>query len=396
MKTNASRAPLRHGALACLACLLLVTAPAAAQQPGAAPPAVGVLPVASRAVTESNEFIGRVEAIQRVELMARVTAYLQERLFQEGTEVKEGDLLFRLERAPFEAAVQVARGSVAEAQAELQNANLALGRAQALLSTPAGQRARVDDALAARNMAAARLVTAQAQQKQAQISLDYTEIRAPIAGRIGRAAVTEGNVVSPGSGALAAIVSQDPMYVSFTVPAGVLVDLRQRYADRGGLGALAVRLKLPRGEMYGPTGKLDFVDIDVGQDTDSIALRARIPNPVISGDPDHSRELTAGQFVSVLLEAAEPVQMLVVPRGAVLTDQRGDFVYVVGEGNKAERRPIRLGAQSNAEMAVLDEGVKEGERVVVEGIQRVRAGAVVSPAPAAVKVPGSDAPKSGG
>lgn len=395
MKMTYLPAPVLRPVLACLGCLLLAGAPAAAQQPGGAPPAVGVLPVASRAVTETNEFIGRVEATRRVELMARVTAFLQERLFQEGADVKEGDLLFRLERGPFEASLQISRAAVAEAQAQLQNANLTLGRAQALLATPAGQRVRVDDAVAARSAAAAQLLSAQAQQKQAQINLDYTEIRAPIAGRIGRASVTEGNVVTPNSGALATIVSQDPMYVSFTIPVRVLLDLRARYADRGGLGAVGVRLKLPEGRMYAEVGKLDFIDIDVGQDTDSIALRAHIPNPVLPDDPDHARELTAGQFVGVLLEAVKPVQMLVVPRGAVLTDQRGDFVYVVGEGDRAERRAIRLGAQSTPELAVLEEGVREGERVVVEGIQRVRAGASVSPAPANIAAP-DGASKRGG
>jgi membrane fusion protein (multidrug efflux system) len=364
--------------------LLMLAAPAAlAQQPGGPPPAVGVTPVASRPVTQTNEFIGRIDAIDRVELQSRVTAFLQERLFEEGAEVKKGDLLFRLERAPFEASVQVAQANVAQAQAQLQNANLTLGRAQSLLSTPAGQRSTVDAAIAAARTAQAQLLSAQAQERQAQIELDYTEIRAPVAGRIGRAAVTPGNVVTPSSGALATIVSQDPMYVSFTVPTRTLLELRDRYSPRGGFDAVAIKVRLPDGRVYGQNGKLDFIDIDVGRDTDSIALRGRMPNPPLPADQGSGRELVANQLVTVIVEAVQPVALLTVPRAAVLTDQRGDFVYVVGADNKAERRSIRTGTQSTPELAVIAEGVKEGEQVVVEGLQRVRPGAPVSPAPVA-------------
>jgi membrane fusion protein (multidrug efflux system) len=380
----------RFGLLASLSLPILLPATGAlAQQPGGPPPAVGTAPVARRAVTESNEFIGRIDAVDRVDLQSRVTAFLQERLFDEGADVKQGDLLFRLEHAPFEASVQIARASVAEAQAQLQNANITLGRAQSLLSTPAGQRSTVDTATAAARSAQAQLLSAQAQQQQAQISLDYTEIRAPISGRIGRAAVTPGNVVTPSSGILASIVSQDPMYVSFTVPVRTMLELRNRYAPRGGLDAVAVKLRLPDGRIYGQVGKLDFIDIDVGRDTDSIAVRGRMPNPPLPAHQGSGRELVANQFVNVLLEAVEPVQMLTVPRSAVITDQRGDFVYVIAAENKAERRSIRVGAQSTPALAVIADGLKEGEQVVVEGLQRVRPGAPVAPAP--VTPPGAPA-----
>ncbi|WP_408904117.1 efflux RND transporter periplasmic adaptor subunit [Pseudoroseomonas cervicalis] len=336
-------------------------------------------------MTETNEFIGRVEAVQRVDLMARVTAFLEKREFADGAEVKQGDLLFRLERGPYEAQLQIARASVAEAEAQLQNANITLSRAQALLNTVAGQRSTVDTALANQRSTQAQLLSAQAQQRQAQINLDYTEIRAPISGRIGRAAVTEGNVVTPSSGALATIVSQDPMYVSFTVPMRTLTEVRARYAERGGLSAVQLRLRLPGGRMYEPVGQVNFVDIDVGRDTDSVLLRGTIPNPLTPGG---FRELTANQIVSAVVEAVQPVQMLTVPRGAVLTDARGDFVYVIGAENKAERRAVKMGAQSTPELAVIQDGVREGESVIVDGLQRVRPGAPVSPTPA-------DAPRGG-
>jgi membrane fusion protein (multidrug efflux system) len=360
--------------------LALLALPALAAQPpdGGPPPAVGVTPVTRRAVTESNQFIGRIEAINRVDIVSRVTAFLEKREFTEGAEVTQGDLLIRLERGPFEAQLAQASASVAEADAQLQNASVTLNRAQALLNTVAGQRSVVDNALAAQRSAQAQLMSAQAQQRQAQINLDYTEIRAPIDGRIGRAMVTEGNVVSPSSGTLVTIVSQDPMYVLFTVPVRTMLEVRRRYADRGGLEAVTVKVHLPDGTLYSETGKLDFVDINVGQDTDSITLRARMPNPALPGG---SRGLTAGQLVNVVMEAIEPVPMLSVPRAAIITDQRGDFVYVVGAENKAERRGIRMGSESTPQWAVVQEGLREGEQVVVDGLQRVRPGNPVSPAP---------------
>jgi membrane fusion protein (multidrug efflux system) len=386
--------PHRRGLarLGLLAVLGLSSIQAYAQQPGGPPPAVGVAPVARRAVTETNEFIGRIEAVDRVDLQSRVTAFLEARLFDEGAEVKQGDLLFRLERGPFEAQLQIAKAGVAEAQAQLQNANLTLGRAQSLLSTPAGQRSTVDNATAAARSAQAQLLSAQAQEQQAQINLNYTEIRAPVAGRIGRAAVTPGNVVTPSSGALATIVSQDPMYANFTVPVRTMLELRSRYADRGGWDAVAVRLRLPNGQMYEQSGKLDFIDIDVGRDTDSLAMRGRMPNPPLPAGRGAGRELTAGQLVTVQLASVEPVQVLTIPRSAMLTDQRGDFVYVVGADNKAERRTIRVGSQSTPQLVAIADGVKEGEQVVVEGLQRVRPGAAVTPGP--VEAPAT--PRQGG
>ncbi len=388
----------RHGIarLGLMAILGLSAVPASAQQQGGPPPAVGVASVARRAVTETNEFIGRIEAVQRVDLQSRVTAFLEERLFTEGAEVNQGDLLFRLERPPFEAQLQVAKAGVAEAQAQLQNANLTLGRAQSLLSTPAGQRSTVDNATAAARTAQAQLLSAQAQERQAQINLDYTEIHAPVSGRIGRASVTPGNVVTPSSGALATIVSQDPMYATFTVPTRTLLDLRERYASRGGWSAVEVRLRLPNGQMYEHAGKLDFVDIDVNRDTDSVLLRGVIPNPNRSPERGGARELTANELVNVQLASIEPVQLLTIPRAALLTDQRGDFVYVVGPDNKAERRAVRTGPQSTPQLASIAEGLKEGEQVVVEGLQRVRPGAAVSPAPAQQGGPGGNAaPRQG-
>jgi membrane fusion protein, multidrug efflux system len=365
-----------------LLCMPGLCMPARAQMPGG-PPSVGVVKAEPTAITESSEFIGRVQAINRVALTARVTAFLDQRFFVEGTEVQQGDLLYRLEQAPFQAAVMQQEAAVADTSAKLANANITLARAQSLLNTPAGQRSTVDDGVAAQRSAAAQVQSAQAQLRTAQINLAYTEIRAPVAGKITRTSITEGNVVSPSSGALATIVSQDPMYVLFPVASRVLTDLQRHYADKGGMNAVVVRLRLPDGVMYGETGKIDYVEPSVSGTTDTILLRASIPNPPLRpADKGQAigRALTDNAFVTVQVEGVEPVMALGIPRRAVLSDQQGDYVYVVGADNKAEVRRITLG-QSTPTTAVVAAGLKEGETVIAEGIQRVRPGLVVSPGP---------------
>ena len=364
---------------------ILLTAPTALAQPGPqGPPAVGVVQAQRRPVIETSEFVGRIQAVNRVGLVARVTAFVQERRFTEGGEVRAGDLLYRLERAPFEAQVAAQAAQVAQANAVLQNNSLNLNRAQTLLSGPAGQQSRVDDALSAQRSQAAVLAAAQAQLRLSQTNLDYTEIKAPIDGKISRTTVTEGNVVSPSSGTLASIVSQDPMYVLFPVSVRAALDLRDRYAEKGGFSAVIIKLRLPNGKEYDQAGKLDYVDPTVAANTDTLTFRGRIPNPVRAGlqaGAPGDRELSDGQFVTVTLQGVDPVVQLAIPRAGVLSDQQGSYVWVVGDGNKAEQRRIQLG-QSTPDQAVIAAGLKEGETVVIDGVQRVRPGVVVNPAPA--------------
>jgi membrane fusion protein (multidrug efflux system) len=374
-----------------LALAVLLPSTALAQMPGG-PPSVGVTRAQQTAITETSEFVGRIQSIERVSLTARVTAFILQRLFTEGTEVQQDELLYRLERAPFEAAVQQQEAAVADTSARLANANIQLARAQSLLSTPAGQRSNVDDAIANQRSLAAQVLSAQAQLRQAQINLDYTEIRAPVAGKISRTSITIGNVVSPSSGPLASIVSQDPMYVLFPVASRVQAELQKRYADKGGMSAVVVRLRLPDSSMYSQSGKIDYIDPTVSATTDTILLRARIANPPQNGaNSAHTveRPLVDGAFVTVLVEGIEPVMALGIPRKAVLSDQQGDYVYVVGEDKKVEQRRIQLG-QSTPTTAVVAGGLKEGDMVVTDGIQRVRPGIEVSPGPASPP-PGSPA-----
>lgn len=385
---------LRRLAALLAAFVLLGAAIAEAQMPGG-PPAVGVVRTEKQAVTETSEFIGRVQAVDRVALTARVTAFLEQRLFTEGTEVHEGDLLYRLERPPFEAAMAQQEAAVADASARLANANIQLGRAQSLLNTPAGQRSSVDDATANQRSQAAQLAAAQAQLRVAQINLAYTQIHAPISGKISRSAVSVGNVVSPSSGPLASIVSQDPMYMLFPIAMRAELDLEKRYADQGGMSAVVIRLRLPDGTMYHQTGKIDYIEPSVQATTDTILVRGKIANPPLkpieAGQPV-DRPLIDGEFVTVLVEGIQPVMALAIPRAAVLSDQQGDYVYVVDNQNHVEQRRIQLG-QSTPSTAVIMSGLNEGDMVVVDGIQRVRPGIQVVPGPA---TPPPAAPKAAG
>lgn len=363
----------------------LAAGPAFAQQGHAPPPAVGVVKVAREPVTQSSEYVGRIQSPQRVNIVARVTAFIEKRFFTEGAEVKKGDLLYRLEQAPFQADVQAKQAAIAQVQAQLQNAALSLNRAKALLHTPAGQQSTVDAALANEQSLQAQLLAAKAQLRQSEINLGYTEIHAPIDGKIGRTAVTEGNVVGPNSGVLATIVSQDPMYVVFPVSARSVLDLRQRYAKGGGwTQAVVVKIRLPDGHVYDRAGTLDFVDNTIAANTDTITLRALMSNPLqATGQRDGTeRTLIDGELVTVLLEEAHPTEALTVPRAAILTDQSGDYVYVVDGHNRAQQQRVKLG-QSTPTTAVVLSGLAEGESVILDGIQRVRPGQPVSPSPAA-------------
>lgn len=348
------------------------------------PAVVGVARVETKPITQTNEFIGRISAINRVDIVARVTAFLENVDFIDGGEVKKGDVLYRLERGPFEADLKAKQAVVEQFDAQLQNAEVSLERAQSLLRTQAGAQATVDSALASQRSYLAQLLGAKASVQSSQINLDYTVISSPIDGKIGRTAVTPGNVVSPGSGTLVTVVGQDPMYVLFPVSVRTLFELREKYANNGGYSAVVIRVRLPNGRIYDQPGKLDFVDNTVQASTDTIILRGTLPNPVTHKSPGGGsaplRELQDNQFVSVLLEGVKPVEVLAIPREAVLTDQQSDFVYIVDDKNTAQRQNITLG-QSTPSVASVTQGLKEGQLVIVEGLQRVRPGAPVSPRP---------------
>jgi membrane fusion protein (multidrug efflux system) len=366
---------------------------ARAQAPNQGPPAVGVVQAERTPIIETNEFIGRIQSINKVDLVARVTAFLDKRLFLEGSEVKTGDLLYQLEQGPFKADVDAKEAALAQANALLTNATITRARAQALLNTVAGQRSNYDTALASERSDAAQVLAAQANLESSQINLSYTQIHAPIDGKITRTAVTEGNVVSPTSGTLATIVSQDPMYVVFPMSSRAALDLRKRYAGQG-FNAVQVKIRLPTGDIYKQAGKLDYIDPTISSTTDTLLARAELPNPVQSPAKDRDspyRDLIDGEFVQVLVQGLTPIEVLGVPRDAILSDQQGDYVFTVNAQNVVQQTRVTLG-QSTPTTAAIVNGLEEGQTVIVDGIQRVHPGIKVIPGPASSGPPGASGP----
>jgi len=208
------------------------------------------------------------------------------------------------------------------------------------------------------------VLAARAAQRQAELALGYTRIVAPIAGRIGEAALTQGNLVNPASGVLATIVSQDPVHVAFPVSARELLEA-QRKAGANGAAGLVVRVRMADGSLYPEPGRIDFADVQADRNTDTVLVRARLPNP--------RAELIDGQTVRVVVEGERPERALMIPQASLQLDQAGAFVLVVDRESKAQVRRVKLGAARAGYAAVLD-GIAEGDRVVVQGIQRVRPG----------------------
>lgn len=353
--------------------ILLATFPLAAQaQFGGGPVPVVVAKVGERAVADTSDYIGRIEAENKVAIVARVTGSLEQRLFTEGSEVKQGDLLYQLEKAPYVADLESKQAAVAQYRAQLGNAKLTLGRAQSLLSSPAGAQSVVDTASAGKLSIAAQMEGAQADADSAQINLDYTTIRAPISGRIGRTAITPGNIVGPNSGTLTTIVSQDPMYLTFSVPVRVAGSIDFSNPP-------VISILLPNGVNYNQTAKLDFSDVSVTPNTDTILLRAEIANPA---NAHGVRPLVDGEFVSITLKMPGAATMLAVPRVALLQDQQGSYVFVVDSKNIAHQRYVQLG-HTDQVWAAVTSGLTNGDQIVTQGIQKLSDGAQVAPSPAA-------------
>ncbi|ACM38761.1 MULTISPECIES: efflux RND transporter periplasmic adaptor subunit [Rhizobium/Agrobacterium group] len=375
----------------CAIAALSFSTPSFAQMPNAGPPAVGVTIAKLKPINDTTEVNGRVEAKDSVNLVARVTGFLEEQLFKEGSEVKKGQVLFRIERQSYEADLDSKKATLAENQATLENSNISLARNEQLRAGGSGSQSNLDDARATQRTSIAKVAESEADVRTSQINLGYTDIIAPIDGRIGLASVTVGNVVSSSSGTLATVVSQDPMYVKFPISVRRLIELRQRFDKEGGLEkSVKLKIRLPDGRLYAQEGTLDFYDISVSENTDSITLRGTIPNPLL---PTGHRELVNDEFVRVILETVEPTNYLTIPRASVMIDQQGSYVYVVDDKSVAQVRRVTLG-QSTPDMAVVTNGLKEGDKVITDGIQRVRPNTPVNAQPAD-QAPSPAAPKQG-
>jgi membrane fusion protein (multidrug efflux system) len=277
-------------------------APQAAASPPPAP-AVGVRLATMKGVSQSFEFVGRIKATDKVEVRARVEGFLDKVLFREGQDVKAGDLLYQIEKVQFQAALDQAKANVTVAEATLTNARLEYERSLELSKRNFSPQSDVDQKKAAMDTAAGRVMQLKAALTQAQVNLDYTDIRAPIDGRIGRTAYTVGNLVNPASGVLATIVSQDPVYVLFPVSVRDLDTIREaRHKEDGGLAKIDIRIRLPNGKEYAHPGVWNLTDPQVDPQTDTLIMRATIPNP--------ERTLTDGQFVTAIIRERQEAPRL--------------------------------------------------------------------------------------
>jgi membrane fusion protein (multidrug efflux system) len=356
---------LRAGALS--AALSLAAIGALAQTPVR----VGVAPAEKKEITTGADFVGRVDAVEKVDIRARVQGFLQAVKFEEGQAVKTDDPLFEIEPDLFKADVEQAQGALERAEAAKTLSEIQLKRAEELLTKQAGTAVQRDQAAASDQQAAGSVLSAKASLETARINLGYTNIASPIKGRIGLTRVTKGNVVGPDSGVLATIVSQDPMYVTFPVSQRdfmrVTGDAKKSLEDVG------ATISFSDGSKYGESGRINFVDVKVDRATDTITLRALFPNP--------KEFLRDGQLVRVQLASDAPKSAIVVPQAALLADKDGVYVFVVEDGKAAVRR-VKGGVSTGADVAI-ESGLSEGELVIVEGLQNVRPGAPVTTSPVA-------------
>jgi membrane fusion protein, multidrug efflux system len=365
---------------------LAADGPIAAKAP---PPAVVVAAVASQPVNREGRYIGTIQAIQLVDVKARVEGFLDQLAFDQGSMIEAGQLLYRIDPAPFQAALEGANAQYAAAVAQSSSAQASLEDAQAQFvrfsalvgkgDTSQSQydraKASRDEAKAAVDQAKAAELQAQAQISTAKINLGYTTITSPIAGRIGATNFTVGNLVGPSSNTLATVVQLDPIRAVFSIPSAGFVRFRERIGDKSPAEARAEfvpELVLPTGDIYPHKGTIAFTNNQIDAGTGTVAIYADFPNP--------KGELLPGQFVTALLHLAQEERLPVVPAAAIQQTRAGNQVFVVGEDNRVEIRPVTLSVQVGTGFAVTS-GLQDGEIVVVSGTQKVKPGMVVAPVP---------------
>lgn len=316
-----------------------------------------------------TELPGRVEASRVAQVRARAAGILQQRLFKEGSDVKAGQALFRIDEAPYAAALDSAKANQAKAEANLAQTQAQLDRYKPLVEANAISKQDFVNAEAALKQAQADVAATNAAVRTAGINLGYANVTAPISGRIGRALVTEGALVGQGEATPLAVVQQiDPVYVNFTQSANEILQLRKAMANgqfkrAEGKEAASVKLLLSDGSEYTQPGKLLFSDLTVDATTGQITLRAEVPNP--------KGELLPGMYLRVRLEQAQAANAITLPQQAVTRTQQGDIVNVVGEDGKVSPRPVKISAAQNYRW-VVKEGLQAGEKVMVDGFQKLQ------------------------
>ncbi len=373
---------LRHWMLPLLALLICCraqTAPAAPTDgpPQMPPPVVSVAVIGEKTVNPPLTYVGRVEAIQAVDLRARVQGYLEQVAFQEGGGVEAGQRLYVIEQAAYQAQVDADRAKVVEARAALTKARQYRERLQSVRSGGVSK-TDLETAQANEEEAKAQVDEARANLALSQINLDYTTIEAPIRGRIGATNVTSGNLVGPDSGTLARIVQLDPIRVVFSISETDLVDVKLKMKASGedeetAKQKMVPKIRLANGAIYGTSGRIEFADNEVDPGTGTIAVRAVFDNP--------DGILLPGEYVNIVLRLSDPRKMPVVPQAAVLEDREGRYVFVVDGDNRVQQRRITTGAAADTDWGVTS-GLMAGETVIVSGVQKVRPGQTVNPVPA--------------
>ncbi|WP_412063914.1 efflux RND transporter periplasmic adaptor subunit [Rhizobium sp. SYY.PMSO] len=346
----------------------------------AAPPAipVTVAAVEPRDVTAWQEFSGRLEAIDRVEIRPRVAGAIQSVHFREGALIKQGDLLVTIDPAPYEAAVAQAQAEVGAAKAKLDLAKVEVDRGQKLSDSRTISQSDMDTRISNYAEAGANLKAAEAALQTAQLNLDYTQVRAPIAGRVGKIAVTVGNLVAAGSSspALTTLVSVDPIYASFSANEQTVTQALAELPATGGavppVEQIPVQIGTASDDGTPIKGKLQLIDNEVDAASGTVSVRAVFGNG--------GGRLIPGQFVRVRMGQPKAETKLLISERAIGTDQDKKFVFVVGADNKVEYRPVSLGDTSDG-LRIVRSGLNAGDRIIVNGLQRVRPGAVVDPKP---------------
>lgn len=334
-------------------------------------PVVGVAPVVIEDTSRSTEFIGRVEAVNTVDILTRIDGFLESRLFNEGSIVRKGQELFAIEKSTYEIALTEARATLASARSNQLEADRQLQRNRSLISRQAISQAVLDQSETSLESAKATTASAEARVEQAELNLSYTSIKSPIDGRIGTAAFSVGSFVGTSSGALARVVQVDPIRVVFSVSDRTILDLR---AAAGGLSkdALAKQfttgLRLSNGSQYDEAGEIEYFENEIDAQTGTIAIRVLFHNP--------QSLLVPGQFVTVIVKELKQNLLPVVPVGAVQQDREGKFVFVVDAKNQVETRRITVSTQKGRNW-IVDDGLKGGEKLIVEGIQNAPPGTVV-------------------
>ena len=356
------------GLAALLAVCVSATA-AEAQKKSPPPPSVIVQKVVQKDVTPTYRFVGRIVAVDTVDIRARVEGILQSRDFIEGRFVKKGQRLFLIEKAPYEVIVEQRLAELASAEATQTHAKADFKRKLTLQRRAVVSDALVDQSRAAMLTADAEVLKAKAELRAARLDLGYTEIKSPITGRISLAKYSIGNLVGSSSEPLATITSVDPVYVTFGVSEKQMIAVRKRGIDLNN-PPMAPTLMLSDGSPYDQTGKFNYLSPNVNKSTDTIVARAAFPNP--------KGVLLPGQFVSVIVRPKKTERAIVVPQVAVQSDAKGYFVLVVDRENKVEVRRIQAVRQIENEW-VVSHGLATGERIITEGIQKVRPDMVVTP-----------------